>query len=67
MDKTATTQQKVLTTYCKQCHDTYEVTEKQIFSGGEHATYATRCPVCGFGRGLPFREVEKVFGKIDVK
>ncbi len=57
---------KTLTTYCKQCHKYYEVTKEKIFSGGEFSQYATRCPVCKFGRALPFKEVEAVFGKLDV-
>lgn len=66
MENSQATGSKTLKAYCKRCHEYYKVTEKQIFSGGEHATYATRCPICGFGRGLPFKEVEKVFGKLKV-
>ena len=66
MENLLATHQKTLTTYCKQCHKNYEVTENRIFSGGEFSKYATRCPVCGFGRGLPFKEVEKVFGELKV-
>ena len=57
---------ETLPTYCKQCDQNYEVLENQIFSGGEFSKYATRCPVCGFGRPLPFKDVEKVFGKLTV-
>ncbi|MBQ6992555.1 MAG: hypothetical protein IJN50_06605 [Clostridia bacterium] len=57
---------KKLKAYCKRCHKYYEVTEKSIFSGGEFSTYATRCPDCGFGRGLPYEEVHKVFGELKV-
>lgn len=52
--------------WCKRCHKYYEVTAKDIFSGGSFSTYATRCPNCGMGRGLPFKEVEQAFGKLDV-
>lgn len=53
-------------TYCKRCHKEYEVTAKQIFSGGEFSKYATRCPECGFGKALPFKDVERVFGKLEI-
>ena len=58
--------QKTLKTHCKQCNSDYKVTKNRIFSGGEFSTYATRCPICGFGRKLPFKEVEKTFGKLEV-
>ena len=57
---------KTITTYCKRCNKNYNVSEDRIFSGGDFSTYATRCPVCGFGRGLPFKEVEEIFGKLKV-
>ena len=60
------TGKKTLTTYCKVCHKDYEVPREKIFSGGEFSKYATRCPRCGFGRKLPFEEVELVFGELKV-
>lgn len=60
------TDKKTLTTYCKVCHKDYEVPKEKIFSGGEFSTYATRCPVCNFGRKLPFKEVEAIFGNLEV-
>ena len=66
MEHSPATHQKTLTTYCKQCHKDYEVTKNRIFSGGEFSKYATRCPICGFGIKLPFKEVEKVFGELKV-
>ena len=60
-------QPRVLKTYCKSCEEYYVVTDsKKIFSGGEFSKYATRCPICGFGRGLPFKQVETIFGKLEV-
>ncbi len=55
-----------LKTYCKVCETHYDVSKNRIFSGGEFSKYATQCPICGFKRALPFEEVEKVFGKLDV-
>lgn len=66
MARSLKTQPKTLTTYCKVCSNTYEVPKERIFSGGEFATYATKCPICGFGRPLPFKDVEAVFGKLEV-
>ena len=64
MENSHATTPKKLMAYCKRCHEYYEVFQKNIFSGGDFATYATSCPECGLGRGLPFKEVEKVFGKL---
>ena len=58
--------QKTLEAYCKPCHEYFEVTQEHISSGGEFSKYATRCPVCGFGRALPFEDVERVFGELEV-
>ena len=66
MDKSNETKTKTISPYCKRCHEYYEVSANDIFSGGSFSTYATRCPRCGFGRGLPFKEVEKTFGKLKV-
>ena len=64
MDKS--NQTKTISPYCKRCHKYYEISAKDIFSGGTFSKYATRCTRCGFGRGLPFKEVEKIFGKLNV-
>lgn len=67
MNENKTTDKKVLTTYCKNCGQHYDITdESKIFSGGVHSAYATRCPNCGFGIMLPFKQVEQVFGKLKV-
>lgn len=66
MEHSTTTNVKTLSTYCKQCHKDYEVTKEHIFSAGEFAKYATRRPTCGFGRPIPFKEVEKLFGQLKV-
>jgi len=66
MENLHETNTKTLITYCKVCHKDYEVTKNRIFSGGEFSKYATRCPVCGFGRKLPFEDVHNVFGELKV-
>lgn len=67
MNENITTDTKILTTYSKNCGQYYGITdENKIFSGGMHSAYVTRCPNCGFGRMLPFKQVEQVFGKLKV-
>lgn len=57
---------KTLKTYCKVCHKYYDVPKEKIFSGGEFSKYATRCPICRFGRKLPFEDVEAIYGNLNV-
>lgn len=67
MNENRATDKKKLTAYCKNCSQHFDITDtNRIFSGGEHSQYATRCPNCGFGIMLPFKCVEKVFGKLKV-
>lgn len=66
MDSLHETQTKSIKTYCKLCYTEYTITEDCIFSGSDPNTYYARCPICGFGKPIPFSEVEKVFGKLKV-
>lgn len=65
-DPKPTSTSQTLTTSCKQCGQMYNVLKDRIFSGGEHSKYATRCPICGFGKALPFKVVWNVYGKLEV-
>ena len=67
MKKISAKEKRTLTTRCEECYEDYEVTEKFIFNGGSFSKYATRCPVCSYGKALPSKDVEKVFGEVQCK
>ena len=66
MNDTQSSHPKVLNTHRKNCGSDYDVPKERIFGAGEMSKYATRCPNCGFGSALPFKEVEAIFGDLKV-
>ena len=55
-----------ITVYCKNCKKNFQVTKEMIFGAGDLSKYATRCPNCNFGKKLPFKDVIKIFGNLEV-